>query len=244
MKKSTERVLIFGGLVFLSAVIYYLHFLTFGDAHHIFIYLLGDLAFLPLEILFVSLIFHKLLTDREKKKTFRKLNMIIGAFFSEIGNQLLILLIKSDIDIAKLQKDVLFNGSWGKSNFKCACLAIGRWKGTLVVSDLEEIKQLLLSNRDFLLKIIENPTLLEHELFSELMMAIFHLEEELASRVNVNQLSQADKEHIELDVVRVYKILLRQWILYIQHLKREYPYLYSFAIRTNPFDKEAKVEIS
>jgi hypothetical protein len=32
----------------LSAVLYFVHYLVFGDIHHIFIYILGDLAFLPL----------------------------------------------------------------------------------------------------------------------------------------------------------------------------------------------------
>jgi len=29
----------------------------------------------------------------------------------------------------------------------------------------------------------------------------------------------------------------------MEHLKNEYPYLFSLAIRTNPFDPEASVEV-
>ena len=32
-------------LILLSAIVYYIHFLIFHDAHHIFIYLLGDIGF-------------------------------------------------------------------------------------------------------------------------------------------------------------------------------------------------------
>ena len=41
-----------------------------------------------------------------------------------------------------------------------------------------------------MMKTIENPSLLEHELFSELIMAIFHLEEELSSRTDINHMGE------------------------------------------------------
>ena len=51
----------------ISGISYFIHFLIFRDAHHIFIYLLGDIAFLPLEVLLVVLIIERLLARREKK---------------------------------------------------------------------------------------------------------------------------------------------------------------------------------
>jgi hypothetical protein len=44
------------GFVALSALLYFVHYLIFRDVHHIFIYLLGDLAFLPIEVLLVVII--------------------------------------------------------------------------------------------------------------------------------------------------------------------------------------------
>ena len=76
-------------LITLAAVVYYIHFLIFRDAHHIFIYLIGDIAFVFLEVLFVTMIIHGLLVHREKQAIFNKLNMVIGAFFSEVGTELL-----------------------------------------------------------------------------------------------------------------------------------------------------------
>ena len=40
-------------LVFTSAAIYVLHYMLFDDAHHIFIYMLGDVAFVPIEVFLV-----------------------------------------------------------------------------------------------------------------------------------------------------------------------------------------------
>ena len=73
----------------LSALIYFIHYAIFHDVHHIFIYMVGDLAFLPLEVFLVIVVVERLLARREKQATLQKLNMVVGAFFSEVGNELL-----------------------------------------------------------------------------------------------------------------------------------------------------------
>jgi len=83
-------------LIALSAVIYFIHYYIFRDAHHIFLYLIGDIAFVFIEVLMVTLVLHKLLNLREKKEMLNKLNMVIGAFFSEVGGELLRLFLGSD----------------------------------------------------------------------------------------------------------------------------------------------------
>jgi hypothetical protein len=244
MKKAIEQLILSVFLILLSIILYSIHFIYFKDLHHILIYLVGDIAFLPLEILFVSFIFHKTLEYREKKNTFKKLNMVVGAFFSESGTKLLELFADSDLNIKELQSKLIIKNNWGNKDFKLALNFIEKYNIKIGRLDLVELKLFLKEKREFMLKIIENPALLEHELFSELMMAIFHLEEELSNRIDVLNLRKNDEEHIYLDIQRAYKLLIREWVLYIQHLKSDYPYLFSFAIRTNPFDKNSKVEIS
>ena len=45
-------------------------------------------------------------------------------------------------------------------------------------------------------------------------------------------------------MARAYGRLLGEWLSYIRHLKADYPYLFSFAVRMNPFDPEAQIEVS
>ena len=73
------------GLVLLTRRVVPLHFLFFRDAHHIFNHLLGDIAFLPSKCLFVTLIINQLLSNRDKKAKLKKMNMVIGTFFNEVG---------------------------------------------------------------------------------------------------------------------------------------------------------------
>ena len=74
-------------LIVVSIIFYTIHYLIFRDAHHVFIFLLGDIAFVPIEVLLVTLILHRLLTSREKRALLNKLNMVIGTFFSEVGTR-------------------------------------------------------------------------------------------------------------------------------------------------------------
>jgi hypothetical protein len=38
------------------------------------------------------------------------------------------------------------------------------------------------------------------------------------------------------DVQRGYVLLIKEWLAYMAHLQTRYPYLFSLALRTNPFD--------
>ncbi len=67
MKHARWHIILGISLVSLSVLFYSAHFLIFGDPHHIFIYLLGDIAFVPIEVLIVTMIIHKLLEEREKR---------------------------------------------------------------------------------------------------------------------------------------------------------------------------------
>ena len=37
--------------------------------------------------------------------------------------------------------------------------------------------------------------------------------------------------------------LIAEWLAYMRHLKKNYPYLFSLALRTNPFDPQASAVI-
>ena len=109
--------------------------------------------------------------------------------------------------------------------------------------DIENLKNFLINKRHFLLALLENPNLLEHESFTNLLWAVFHLTEELANRKDLKTLSGADLQHLTGDIKRAYGIIISEWLSYMSHLKNDYPYLFSLALRTNPFDPNASVEL-
>lgn len=94
-----------------------------------------------------------------------------------------------------------------------------------------------------LITLLENPNLLEHEEFTDLLWSVFHLAEELAYRKKLTGLSVSDYEHLSSDIIRVYSHILVQWLDYLEHLKSNYPFLFSLEMRTNMFDKNASIEV-
>ena len=241
MKKINWQIILGISLVVLSIALYSVHYLIFRDSHHIFIYLVGDIAFVPIEVLFVTLIIHKVLSDREKKAMLKKLNMVIGAFFSEVGLKLLPMFANFDHKSDEVKKELSQMKNWSNSEFKKASVRMENYKFEIDsnLGSLKELQVFLTKRRNFLLRLLENPNLLEHETFTELLWAVFHLTEELEYRTDLDKLPHTDMVHISGDIKRVYVLLLNRWIDYVMHLKDQYPYLYSLAVRTNPLDKDA-----
>jgi len=227
------------GFVALSAILYFVHYLIFRDVHYIFIYLLGDLAFLPLEVLLVVIIIERVLARREMQAKLEKLNMVVGAFFSEIGSRLLRDLLAHFDNREEISSHLNVTANWTKKDFQKA----DRFAHQLRVEvdcrniDLGGLKAFLEEKREFLLTLLENPSLLEHDRFTDLLWAATHLDEELAARPSLVGLPDKDMEHIAGDITRLYDHLPSEWLDYVQHLKSRYPYLFSLVLRTHPFQE-------
>ena len=239
MKWISWQLILGIALVLLSALLYTLHYALFHDMHHIVIYLLGDIAFVPVEVLLVTLILHKLLTSREKKAKMQKLNMVVGAFFSEVGNHMLAEFSDHDPDLGEIRKDLIITGEWTDRKFEDAWAKLRSYTYKVDMSNvnLEDLRAFLTSRRDFLLRLLENPMLLENESFTGLLRAVFHLTEELQSRGDFRALPETDIDHLGGDIHRAYYNLVMQWLHYMRYLKKAHPYLFSLAMRTNPFDR-------
>lgn len=245
MKRFSWQMCLGISLITISVFLYFCHYAIFRDIHHIFIYLLGDIAFVPVEVLFVTLIIHQLLNEREKRTIMKKLNMVIGAFFSEIGIKLLQHFSRFDYNFDMISKNLVITNSWTEQKFlgTSKCLKNFDYNIESKKGNLEELRNFLIRKRIFLLRLLENPNLLEHETFTELLWAVSHLTEELAARTDVGKLSDVDYAHLSGDIKRAYIALITEWLEYMRHLKDKYPYLFSFALRMNPFDPNATPEI-
>ncbi len=228
-------------LVLLSAGFYLLHYAIFRDYHHIFIYMVGDIAFVFIEVLLVTLIIHRLLSERERRSRMEKLNMVIGAFFSEVGTKLLTYFSDLDPNLETIRKELLIAADWTDRKFMEVTRRLKNYKYDIKIEkgELVCLRDFLVQKRDFLLRLLENPNLLEHESFSELLRSVFHLSEELETRQDLGNLPDTDYEHLSKDIKRSYVILVHQWFDYMRHLKDNFPYLFSLAMRTNPFDQTA-----
>jgi len=241
MKHLHWQALLALSLVLSSFLLYLLHFAIFRDVNHILLYLIGDIAFLPVQVLIVTLIIDRLLTSRQKREKLEKLNMVIGAFFSEMGTRLLTYLSDVDPNLDQIRKKFLVTNGWSDREFSDAQKDLKNYNYGVEIRmvDLEYLRSSLKGKREFLVRLLENQVLLEHESFTDLLWAVFHLTEELEDREDLTSLPDPDLQHLAGDMKRAYIALVHQWWSYMKHLKNNYPYLFHLAMRVNPFDQNA-----
>ena len=121
MKKHLNR-RVYLGLILISAsaLTYTIHYLIFRNAYHIFIYMIGDIGFLFLDVLLVILFIEHILSQREKRALMNKMNMVIGTFFSEVGLKLLKKFSVFVDNSESLEKQLEITADWNKKDFQRA----------------------------------------------------------------------------------------------------------------------------
>lgn len=232
-------------LAVISLALYIVNILIFKDIHHVAIFALEDLAFVPIEVIFVTLIFHRVLASNERKKKVSKLYMVIETFFSEVGTELLRAFAHNDVTLSDIEKAISITTDWTEKDFKNLIKIKQAYNPDLSITggDLEAIDMMLQECRPNLLRLLENPMLLEHETFTEVLMSVFHLAEELRMRFDFVSLKKQDRLHLIGDIKRAYMLLAVEWVNYINHMRVHYPYLYSLSVRNNPFIATRDVRI-
>lgn len=232
-------------LIIISVGLYAIHLLIFKDIHHITIFALEDLAFLPIEVIFVTLIFHRMLKNSERKQKIGKLYMVVETFFSEIGTELLRTFACSDSALSGILDSFSIGSEWTEKDFKNLIKILEDYEPWLEISceEYQAIDMMLLECRPHLMRLLENPILLEHETFTEVLMSVFHLAEELRMRYDFTSLKTSDQCHLASDVKSAYKLLSVEWVYYLNHMRIHYPSLYSLSVRNHPFYRTRNVEI-
>lgn len=215
---------------------------NFGKIFVLFIIVTGVGTFLGVIANFTEIMLEK----REMESRMEKLNMIIGVFYSEVGLELLSRFARYDPNFDAIRRSLIITGTWKDKEFIAASKESVKHDFGVDVSrvDFLALKGFLTAKRDFFLRLLENPVLMEHQSFTDLLRAVFHLTEELAYRRSFEDVPKPDANHLAGDIKRSYHLMVAEWIIYMKYLKNNYPFLFSLAVRTNPFNKEASVVVT
>lgn len=237
MKKYKATLLLGLALIGLSVSLHVLHYAIFRDLHHIMIFLLADFAFIPLEVFFVSVVLDRIIERRDERQIRKKIYMLIGLFYQEIGSSLLNAFVEADQDAQTHMENANVTFKWREEQY--SDLANHMKVHTFGVEpkslDLQTLKKRLSLSKETIVSLITNPSIHEHASFSEVLMSTFHLADELNVR-DLEQLTPDDYAHLEVDINRVYRYLITEWVIYMSHLQDDYPYLFIAALKSNPFD--------
>ena len=184
MKRANDQLILIAVLVSVSFMTYLVHYAIFRDVYNVFFYGIMDIAFTPISVLLVTLVINRLLTERERQSLLNKLDMVIGVFFSDVGTRLLREFSRLDGGLEEYCDRLALTGKWTGKRFEEEAGRLGAYNFRIDVKrgDLAELRAFLHEKRGFLLRLLENPNLLEHETFTELLLAVTHVVEELDYR--------------------------------------------------------------
>lgn len=238
-------------LIITSAILYIGAYFGLNEPDKVIFYIVIDLAFIPIDILIVVLVMEGIIEKKEKEALFEKLDMILGVFFSEIGNKLLSEFSRVNTESYEIINKIKKIDSWDKNEFQLAYHYLKK-NGIAFKPQIPDnkkieyimgLRKILKEKRMFLIYLLQNPNLMEKTAFSNLLLSLFHLEDELELRTDMNKITENDFNHIIGDIDRVYCRLTYEWILYLEFLNEHYPYMSSIVKRTNPFNPQKEIYV-
>lgn len=217
-------------LILLSLSIYSIQIKIFNQESNTLFYLFQDLAFVPIQVLLVTLLLNRLLNIMELRKKTKKINVIISTFFVETGTELLTEMAglnNNNDEIYKIMKKP--RKDHGRSLKK----DLDNLNYDLIITEenILNLSSLLKTYRSFMLNMLGNDNLLEHDSFTDMLWAVFHVADELKTRLGDEPLTNEDISHLKIDIKRAYSAMLNEWANYMDYLKTEYPFLYVLAIK-------------
>jgi len=237
MKRVVNNTLLIIILTISSAFIYFIQIVLFHNQEDTYFYFFQDLAFVPIQVLIVTLLLNKLIKIIGDYQNRKKVNVIISAFFSEMGTSIV-------CEFSKLNENLdgvceIIDHLDFKRNINDAKKRIKDYniKIQVTVDTLENLAFILTSKKTYLISMLENSSLLEHDSFTDMLWSVFHIVDELQTR-DLKNLSQADLNHLSQDILRAYRLIILEWLDYMKYLSTEYPYLYDLALRKNPFNRK------
>ena len=232
-KKKRLNILLIFLLFMLSAAIYTLQFYLFRDLKDTSFYLLQDMAFLPVQVAIVTVALGAIINKRERSERLSKAHMLTGAFYSELGNEFIAKILPYVYNLADFAPYMNIGPDWKSRRFKSSAAKLKTIYADINcdTNEFSSLKELLTEKRSYMLIILSNPVLLEHESFSNMMWAVFHLTDELNERKCFDALPPEDIAHLNNDVSRAFGEMATNWVYYMDHIKKNYPYLYSLELR-------------
>lgn len=218
-------------LLLLSVSIYYAQYRIFHQESNTIFYLFQDLAFVPIQVLLVTLLLNRFISLMEKGRKNKKINVIISTFFVEAGSEILAVLSEFNCHKDSLYAMIEESGAH-KENARLLRKKLNGVPYELLLEEegMKKLAGLLAEYRGFMLNMLGNDNLLEHDDFTDMLWAIFHVADEVKVRTGLMLKSEHDIRHLTSDIQRAYGMMVREWATYMLYMKSDYPYLYQIAL--------------
>lgn len=218
-------------LVLVSILMFTIQNYLFHQEEEAMFLLFEDLAFLPVEVFIVTILFKRFLDLSELKKKIKKNNVVITTFYVEAGLVILQAMKEFNLNLQEFLLAIEAKSQGGQRNAS----ALEKFEVVMEADPLKlpTLYKIMKEKKSFMLSLLENSNLLEHDSFTDMLWAVFHVADELEMR-DLEALEQEEIAHLSLDLKRAYSALTAEWLEHLEYLNREYPFLYQTAMKKNP----------
>ena len=201
-------------LICTSCVLYVLHYLIFRDLHHIGIFFLHDLAGMPLEVILVTLFFDRIIEKAHEEESQSKLSIIETLFFNESGGNMLRYLSSFDPNFPLLSDILAVRMDWKSIDYQSAKIHLKEYSFHLDVEkvDFFGLHYHLDERHAYYRNILENPALTQSSEFTEMVMKIYLMWEELDCRTDLYNLDLHEKHYLGELLTEIYQELVEYWL--------------------------------
>ena len=160
--------------------------------------------------------------------------MLIGIFFSEVGTKLLKKFCPKDPGIQEIRSALLVSNNWSDEDFKTVDAKLKAHSYHLDSHEfsLEELHSFLSDHKVFLLALLENPQLFEHDRFTDLLHAVFILQRNWFPVTGLSTSGRLLQSLVRGSDTGIQPVRDRM-APHMHYQKKKYPYLFSLAMRTN-----------
>ncbi|MEG1481405.1 hypothetical protein [Clostridium sp.] len=228
-------------LIVLTVILNLIYFLFVGNSQDVISALFQNLTAVPLDMLITAIIVKYVIEERDSKNSKSEINMLMGIFFHELGEELLDIFVKSDDGIDQITKKCIIKKECSDKKYDEFKVVFEQYnyKASIDRIDKEALKNLLDRNSDLVVDLISNPMLRENECFTNTVIAVMHLRDELNDRYKSYNENKYEENHINEDVNYAYKLVALKWVEYMKYLKENYPKLFEKALINSPFDNRS-----
>jgi len=237
MKKSINTVLIVVFFIIISVVFFIIQTILFKNQRESLFLIFQDMIFLPFNIIFITILLGQIVGRRGKQVRLSKLNILINEFFSEVGNSIILSFNAYVTNIDDFANLLDFSDNFTVKQFDKVIKMVP--SASIIVkiqnNGLDDLLASLENSKSLLIRMLENQNILEHDEFTEMLIAVHHVLDELRNRDDLNLLTAKDANHLSYDILRAYPLLIKQWVLHMKNLKNDYPYMFSLILRKNLF---------
>ena len=231
-------------LLFLTILFQGLYFVAFNDRQYVYFTIVHGIVEAPFNMLVTGVLFNYILNRKEKSSEKGKTDMLIGIFYSEVGNELLRLFLESDRYVEYFREKFMIKREWKEADYKKLILESDSIEHSINIEniDLLKLKEKLGNVTGLSMDLLTSTSLQNKDDFNIIVNNVFYLKGELDDRNIEAGLEEYEKVHLQKIVNELYLKLIKMWVSHMYYRQSSNEQMFVKALIKSPFDDRTRME--